>query len=204
MKVLGNERSGAIFSDDADYRYRLWRCWNPELPRACFVLLNPSTADEIENDPTIERQQRRVMQWSKAKGGFDSSLFPGDLWYVAPPELRRFGSIEIVNAFAYRSTDPGSLYIVDDPVGADNDTAILNATTYAHGSGGIIVCGWGSHAEFGERDFELRKFFRRHNLPVSAFKINAGGTPSHPLYLPYSMRPRAWDLDSGTLGAEVV
>jgi hypothetical protein len=43
--MAGTAQSGAVFSDCGKYRYRLWRCWNLELPRALFLLLNPSTAE---------------------------------------------------------------------------------------------------------------------------------------------------------------
>lgn len=201
MMLKGNEASGAIFSDCGVFRYRLWRCWDQKLPRVCFVLLNPSTADEISNDPTIERQYRRVLQWSSARTllKFMFGDYASDLKELPPG----FGSIEIVNAFALRSTDPANLYIAKDAIGPDNNAAILNATTYARGSGGIIVCGWGTHAAFGDRHDELKQFFNRHNLPVTALALNADGTPKHPLYLSYKKKPRSWDLEFG-LGDPVV
>jgi hypothetical protein len=52
---LQDDRHGAVFSDDREYRYRLWRTWDVDKPTAAFVMLNPSTADETENDPTIRR-----------------------------------------------------------------------------------------------------------------------------------------------------
>lgn len=202
MIKLGDERSGAIFSDDKLYRYRLWRCWNPKLPRACFCLLNPSTANEIDNDPTIERQQRRVSNWRRSDMLFMSQS--------SELKQKQFGSIEIVNAFALRSTNPRGLYCVDDPIGPENNASILNATTSAIGSGGMVICGWGGHAaqvflgaEVPTRHEFLCAFFRRHNVPVCAFRLNDDGTPAHPLYLPYNLKPRAWYFDA-TLGAEAV
>jgi len=65
MKVLGDERSGAIFSDDGRFRYRLWRVWDRAKPQALFTMLNPSKAGAIENDPTVERQERRVRMWGE-------------------------------------------------------------------------------------------------------------------------------------------
>lgn len=46
------EESGALFSPCRLYRYKLWRKWG-DAPPAVFVMLNPSTADEIDNDPTV-------------------------------------------------------------------------------------------------------------------------------------------------------
>jgi hypothetical protein len=76
---------GATFSPCARYRYRLWRDWDATKPALTFVMLNPSTADEVTNDATIERCQRRAIE-----GGF--------------------GRLNVVNIFAYRSTDPDVLY----------------------------------------------------------------------------------------------
>ena len=162
------------------YRYRLWRCWDESLPRVCFCLLNPSTADEVDNDPTIERQQRRVMQWNTASMFVDS--------------VKRFGAIEIVNAFAYRSTNPGALYKIDDPVGDGNGDAITEAGRAAIQSGGLFVCGWGSHVDKVDPYAQncLLDMLENESIPLSALKLNADGSPQHPLYLSYSLRPRRW------------
>lgn len=87
------EQSGAAFSPCRRYRYRLWRTWGDAAP-AVFVMLNPSTADEIENDPTVERCERRA----RAMG---------------------FGGLRVANIFSLRSTDPTALYTSDDPVGPE-------------------------------------------------------------------------------------
>lgn len=171
--------TGAVFSDCRRYRYRLWRFWDSSLPRICFVLLNPSTADEIENDPTVERQVRRVKQW----GGF--------------------GGVEIVNAYAFRSTNPEILYDVIDPVGSSNDDWIISAASWAHSSGGFVVCGWGKHAaaildRSGKppRHRQLLKLFTEHKIPISAFGLNADGTPRHPLYISYDSEPFRWEASA--------
>ena len=46
-------KSDALFSKDRVYRYALWRIWDLKKPKVLFIGLNPSTADEIKNDPTI-------------------------------------------------------------------------------------------------------------------------------------------------------
>ena len=73
--------SGAVFSECKRYRYSLWRVWNPDLPVCMFLMLNPSTADETTNDPTVERCQRRAVQMG-------------------------YGGLHVGNIFAWRSTDP--------------------------------------------------------------------------------------------------
>lgn len=110
------EGSGAAFSGNREYRYRLWRTWDSATLPALFILLNPSTADETKNDPTVERCERRARTMG-------------------------FGGLVVANLFALRSTDPKALYSHPDPVGEINDLAILSAAVNA----GIIICGWGRH-----------------------------------------------------------
>ena len=93
---------GAIFDINGRYRYSLWRAWSSYHPRIAFVLLNPSTADEQRNDPTI----RRCIGFARA-------------W--------NFGSMEVVNLFAYRTTDCRELLKIDDPVGEENNYYLIQA-----------------------------------------------------------------------------
>lgn len=187
MITLGNDKSGAIFSDDKRYRYRLWRVWNHELPRCCCIMLNPSTADEIDNDPTIERRVRHVKRWMER--GY-----------------RRFGSVEIVNVFAWRSTVPEALYKVADPIGKDNDASIRAAVETASDGGGLVICGWGGHAAripgadgWPTRHGEVCEFLEIASTRLAALRLNADATPAHPLYLGYDLLPRWW-RDDGLLG----
>ena len=83
---------GAIFDVNGRYRYSLWRAWSPYHPRIAFVLLNPSTANEQRNDPTI----RRCMGFARA-------------W--------NFGSMEVVNLFAIMATDYRDHIQSDEPIG---------------------------------------------------------------------------------------
>lgn len=209
MLRLGSFKSGAVFSEDKQYRYRLWRCWDPHLPRALFICLNPSTADDIHNDPTIERQQRRVVRWRQANLGG-----PADTERRA---LRLFGSIEVVNAFAWRSVSPKSLYgnvhvpkQHFDPIGADNDLQIVDAAAQTVANGGIVICGWGQHAAklpsghpaFASRHGFLLQLMHDNGIEVSALALNDDGTPKHPLYVGYDLNPRRWH--DGRLHEEVI
>lgn len=88
---------GAIFSGDRIHRYRLWRVWNPERPMVSFVGLNPSTADENVDDPTVRRCIGFALQW-------------------------KCGGMNMYNIFALRSTDPMELIVNREyAVGPDND-----------------------------------------------------------------------------------
>ena len=87
----GDAASRAWYSPCGVYRYRLERVWAPGALLAC-IMLNPSTATEERNDPTIERCERRA----RALG---------------------FGGLSVVNLFAFRATYPADLRRAADPVG---------------------------------------------------------------------------------------
>ena len=92
-------QTGAIFSPCRTYRYILWRVWDISRPLVLFIALNPSTADERKNDPTIRREIDFATRWG---GG---GLIKGNL-------------------FGFRSKDPSALARVIDPVGPENDKTI--------------------------------------------------------------------------------
>lgn len=159
-------KTGAVFSPCGLYRYRLWREWDASKPVAVFCMLNPSTADEVQNDPTVERCQRRAV----AMG---------------------FGRLEVVNVFAFRSTDPGALYVQADPVGPDNDRAIIDAVSGA----GLVVCAWGKHAALNGRGEQVQRLMHSAGVEPHALKINKDGSPGHPLYIGYDVQPVPFRLE---------
>lgn len=105
---------GATLSPDRRYRYRLWRIWSELAPPAAFCMLNPSTATEDVDDPTIRRCIRFAQAWGH-------------------------GGIVVVNLFALRSRFPAELLQVQDPVGVDND----NWIEAERGRCARFVCAWG-------------------------------------------------------------
>jgi len=159
------EFSGATFSECRNYRYQLWRVWDESKPAAVFLMLNPSTADDVDNDPTVERCQRRV----HALG---------------------YGSLMVVNIFAFRSTDPMALYEQSDPVGPGNDEAILLATKAA----GIVICGWGTDGSLRGRGKQVIELLRKNGITPHYLKLNKDGSPGHPLYIAYSVQPKPFPL----------
>lgn len=102
-ETLFGASSDAVLSDCGTYRYSLTRVWDESRPRVCFVMLNPSTADASANDPTIVRCRNFAYSWN-------------------------YGSLEVVNLFAYRATNPRVLRTVQDPIGPENDRHIIEAT----------------------------------------------------------------------------
>lgn len=114
---------GAAFSDDRRYRYSLWRWWGGgNGQKCCFIMLNPSTADENVLDPTVTRCVGFARDWG-------------------------FSGLVIANIFAFRATNPKELYRTIAPVGPENDGAILAAALQS----GCVVCAWGTHGEHMHR-----------------------------------------------------
>ena len=107
----------ATISACTKYRYSLRRTWQEGGRVVCFIMLNPSTADADIDDPTI----RRCVGFGKSWG---------------------YDALEVVNLFAWRETEPKFLITPSDPIGPDNDGAILEASGRAE----LVVCAWGSHA----------------------------------------------------------
>jgi hypothetical protein len=70
--LKGDAESLAVYSDCERYRYLLTRVWEPGR-KALFVMLNPSTATEVQNDPTVERCERRARPWASARSGSATS-----------------------------------------------------------------------------------------------------------------------------------
>ena len=128
---------GAVFSDDRVHRYTLTRVWDRSREVAMFIGLNPSTADETQDDPTIRRCTRFARDWG-------------------------FGGLVMTNIFAFRSTDPNGMKAARDPVGPDNDDHILKMAMHA----GVIVCAWGAHGVFMDRGLEVVELLRGFKLKI--------------------------------------
>lgn len=169
-----DECTGATFSPCRKWRYALWRIWDRSKPHATFCLMNGSTADEVNNDPTVERQKRRTEMWAE-RGWYD------------------VGGVKVVNAFGWRETDSRKLpKLVEagiDIVGPANDNAILDACQGA----AIVVCGWGrpGHQLLG-RGPKVLALLKAAGIQPYALHVNTDGSPCHPLYLPYSAQPQAF------------
>lgn len=151
--------AAATFSPDRVYRYNLERTWRPEGDRMLFIMLNPSTADAFVLDPTVRRCK-----------GF--------------AEREHCGSLEVVNLFALRSTDPKALYGHPDPVGPDNRDAIEAAIDRSD----FVVAGWGTHAErlaetVANQPAQIAESLDGTGKPLFCLGRTKGGHPRHPLYV---------------------
>ncbi len=146
-----------------NYRYLLTRVWDPNGRKALFIMLNPSTADEIKNDPTVERCERRA----RALG---------------------FGAFRVCNIFAFRATDPKVMRAEPDPVGPGNDAAILESCAWADQT----VCAWGTHGAHRDQGAHIETLVREAGVAPFHLGLSKHGHPKHPLYISYSVQPEPW------------
>jgi hypothetical protein len=160
--LKGDAESVAVYSDCERYRYRLERVWAPGR-RALFVMLNPSTATEVQNDPTVERCERRA----RALG---------------------FGGFAVANIFGFRATDPKVMRAAADPVGPQNDTAILALA----GAADLVLCAWGTHGAHLGRGAAVEALLRGAGLDLFHLGLTRAGAPKHPLYIGYAAQPEPW------------
>tara|TARA_B100000941_G_scaffold154426_1_gene109490 strand:+ start:17049 stop:17528 length:480 start_codon:yes stop_codon:yes gene_type:complete len=123
--------SNAKFSNDRVYRYALWRTWDQSLEKLLFIGLNPSTADEVKDDPTM----RRCIRFSKDFG---------------------FGGFIMANIFAFRSTDPKKLKKIKNPIGNKNDFWIKKLNKEA----GMTIAAWGTHGDYLNRGKEVSRMLK--------------------------------------------
>ncbi|MFC7231619.1 DUF1643 domain-containing protein [Saliphagus sp. GCM10025308] len=126
--ILRDDRNGAVFSDDSVYRYRLWRTWDTSKPTLAFLMLNPSTADATEDDPTIRRCLGFAKEWD-------------------------YGSLAVVNLFALRSPDPAALREHADPVGPENDDHLQAVCEEVE----TVVAAWGANGSLQGRASEVAR-----------------------------------------------
>lgn len=155
--------STATYSDCEKYRYDLTRIWAEEDGKIAFVMLNPSTATEVQNDPTVERCERRA----RALG---------------------YGAFRVCNIFAWRDTDPFKMRKAKEPVGPENDTAILAACDWAD----RVVCAWGTHGVHLDRGPKVEALMRATKAPLYHLGLSKAGHPKHPLYISYAQQPELW------------
>lgn len=155
--------SVAIYSDCERYRYSLTRVWDQKAHVVHFVMLNPSTATEVQNDPTVERCERRA----RALG---------------------YGGFRVTNIFAWRDTDPKKMRAARDPVGPANDAAILEACEWAN----VTVAAWGTHGEHLARGERVKSILQTMDIPVFHLGLSKAGHPKHPLYISYTQQPILW------------
>lgn len=158
----GGTASAALFSDCGAYRYFLSRRW-AEGPGQLWIMLNPSTADETKNDPTIARCERRA-------------------------RLAGFGALGIGNLHGFRATHPRDLKAATDPDGPANAAVLDWAVRAWLGRRGQIVCAWGRHGTAAGAALAARLAPQ----PLHVLGCNGDGSPRHPLYIALAVAPALW------------
>lgn len=129
MSLFENKNSGAEFSEDGKYRYALWRLWDESKPLVMFIGLNPSTANEVDNDPTI----RCVIKFAKTWG---------------------YGGVFMMNIFAFISSNPDDLFNCGNPVGDNNMHLQIVASQCKD-----IIFAWGKFKQAQDRRKEIELMF---------------------------------------------
>jgi hypothetical protein len=164
---------GAVFSSCSAYRYLLWRIEAPRGGLCGMGLLNPSTADEAADDPTIRQCRARARQ-------------------------ARLAGVLVWNLFAWRATLPRDLKRAADPVGPANDAAIALALTLCRRT----ILGWGNHGAHRGRDRDVLELCAAARASLDVLGVTGKGQPRHPLYLPATQRRRRWRVgESGRLAS---
>lgn len=156
--------SETIFSQCRQYRYTLWRDWSALLGCQAgmasqyvqFIGLNPSTADETKDDPTI----RKCVGFAKRWG---------------------YGALCMTNLFAFRATDPKVMKKHPNPSGQDNIHHLLSVSSGAT----LVVAAWGTHGEHMNMDLNVREKLNQIGVKLNCLRKTKHGHPEHPLYVPY-------------------
>lgn len=167
MSAATKWNSGAELSSCGRYRYRLERDgWNGDDLRTClFVMLNPSTADAQNDDPTIRKCVGFTRRWG-------------------------YGKLVVCNLFAFRSTKPEGLIDAMDPIGPENDRTLRDEAAIA----ALIVFAWGSHAVLGvrlsTRAWVVRQMLAPHADRFATLGLAKDRQPRHPLMLAYETELR--------------
>lgn len=169
-----------ILSDDRKFRYTLWREFygvkalpglgvpvkgNEAYHYANFICLNPSTADEKKDDPTI----RRCIGFTKTWG---------------------FGAFCMTNLFAFRATKPVNMKLFDNPCGEQNQHYLLECASNA----GIVIAAWGVHGVYHEQDLTVRQWLKQAEIKIYHLGLTKDGHPKHPLYLKADTKPTLYLL----------
>ena len=151
------------FSSDRKYRYTLSRTWDSTKPKVLFIGLNPSIADENEDDATLTRCINFADSWG-------------------------YGGLYMLNLFSFVDTYQEDLWMLDDPVGIETDQWIIKMTQQVD----KVILAWGNGPNnecFRNRVEAVLKLLHDNKITPYCIKKNGTGMPSHPLYLKSDLQP---------------
>lgn len=160
--MLAIEERTAEFSPCRTYRYRLVRRW-AEGPALNVIGLNPSTADETVDDPTIRRCIGFARDWG-------------------------FSALVMTNLCAFRATDPERMMRAEEPAGPDNDRWLREEAR----SAGMVLVAWGANPvaiDVGRRAIR----YVLGGVALYCLGLTQAGAPRHPLYIAKTTRPVLFD-----------
>lgn len=158
-----NGRREAVYSPCERYRYSLTCEWQPVAKRLLYVMLNPSKATELANDPTIERCERRARRLG-------------------------YGGFRVANLFALRETSPARLKKARRPEGPANADHLLQAVDWADD----ILASWGVHGAHRGQGAKVETLLRAGGKRLLTLGCTKHGHPRHPLYVSYTVQPQIW------------
>lgn len=151
------------------YRYTLHHRWDHDSsePQEVlgWIMLNPSTADARQDDPTIRRVQRFSEDWG-------------------------YGGFKVCNLFAWRATDPEELKEATHSVGPLNDGAIIDLAAACP----LIICAWGTGGALNDRAAHVLRLLGDVGANMAYLKLSKDGHPCHPLYLKGDLKPKKFNF----------
>ena len=155
----------AILSSCQKHRLQLWREWDSNLPQVLFIMLNPSTADHEQDDPTLRRCIDFAKQWG-------------------------YGGLYIGNLYSLRAADPKTLLKVSKFSHIDNCKHVSTMAQQCQ----LVVCAWGNYPIIKKLGIPLN-IFKQLNQKLHCIDLSKTGTPKHPLYLKKSLTPIPFELE---------
>lgn len=160
---------GAFISKCKKYRYGLWRQWDTKKASVAFFMLNPSTADGEQDDPTIRKCMTYAYGWG-------------------------YGGLYVVNLSPYRATDPKELSKVEVP-----DSIIENNVIHIRSlepAVNTFICSWGANKVPEKVRQSIKDVILELQEKGKLYKLglNKNGTPKHPLYLSNKLLPTKFEV----------
>ena len=169
------ETRTAEFSPCRRYRYTLFIKWDDTKGRVMFIGLNPSTADETKDDPTVRRCKQFAKDWG-------------------------YGSMVMTNLFAWRDTDPKKMLVAREPIGEMADILATDGNRYTNFNDlwlavvardcNLHIAAWGKHGSHLYRAVKVKRLVPN----LHYLKLNKDGSPQHPLYLKGDLVPIAFQV----------
>lgn len=167
--VTKSSTGSATFDDSYLYRYRLTRILaknNQGFRQVTFIMLNPSTADADQDDPTIRACSQFAQRWG-------------------------YNQLNVVNLFAFRTPHPSALAKAEDPIGPDNDRYLLQAAASAD----KVILAWGNRGNFLSRNQVVLNLLAPYYHNLYCLQRNHSGQPRHPLYIKRTRLSTPWNED---------